>query len=192
MLMRNAALSALGLAFVPTLWLTACRHERVQSPVGEPWVTLDALYRHLLPADDDGPGAGQVGTLAYLRTTLPHSDTDKRDFLIGRIPALNAEARKQHGAGFAELSGTDREALLQALMSDSGWRRWLSRHVDIVLESLLADPVYGGNIDGAGWRWLAHQPGFPTPPADKRWYFLHDRRYFEPRPANNAICPSHG
>jgi len=32
--------------------------------------------------------------------------------------------------------------------------------------------VYGGNPDGIGWKWLEHQPGYPTPPADKSWYKL--------------------
>ena len=40
------------------------------------------------------------------------------------------------------------------------------------VEALLADPVYGGNFDQTGWRWLSHQPGFPRPSADKTWYRL--------------------
>jgi len=77
-------------------------------------------------------------------------------------------------------AAAERESLLRQLSANSDWRGWLARHLDIVFDSLLADPIYGGNIEQAGWRWLAHQPGFPTPPADKRWFYLRDRQYFAP------------
>ena len=27
----------------------------------------------------------------------------------------------------------------------------------------MLDPVYGGNPEMIGWKWLEHQPGFPAP-----------------------------
>ena len=44
-----------------------------------------------------------------------------------------------------------------------------------LLEALLADPVYGGNTDEVGWKWLGYTAGFPRPPIGKR--------YFEIKPA---------
>ena len=32
------------------------------------------------------------------------------------------------------------------------------------------DPVYGGNPDGIGWKWLMHPPGFPRPPKGKTYH----------------------
>jgi len=41
-----------------------------------------------------------------------------------------------------------------------------------IFEALLVDPVYGGNPNGIGWKWLEHQPGLPRPTADKRYFLL--------------------
>jgi len=46
-----------------------------------------------------------------------------------------------------------------------------------ILEALLTDPVYGGNPNGIGWTWLQHQPGFPTPTEDKKYYKLRKDTY---------------
>ena len=36
-------------------------------------------------------------------------------------------------------------------------------------EALMLDPVYGGNPDMIGWKWLEHQAGFPRPVAGKTY-----------------------
>ena len=45
--------------------------------------------------------------------------------------------------------------------------RWLSTLITYTLEALLSDPLYGGNTNGIGWKWLGHDPGNPRPSADK-------------------------
>ncbi|QKK02788.1 MAG: gluconate 2-dehydrogenase subunit 3 family protein [Pseudomonadota bacterium] len=191
-LMRAGGLTAAWLAVVPAGALFACRHMPARRLEAEPWRTLGALYGHLLPDDGDGPGAEQAGTLTYARTVLPHTAVDRREFLLGRVSEFNQQARQQQGRPFEDLTSEQREALLLSLIEDSSWERWVSRHLDVVIESLLADPVYGGNIDGTGWRWLAHQPGFPAPPPDKRWYRLLDDAYFRPRRDVVGVCAAHG
>jgi len=46
-----------------------------------------------------------------------------------------------------------------------------------LLEALLADPVYAGNPNGIGWKWLQHQPGFPRPTKNKKYFKLDKHRY---------------
>jgi len=191
-LMRAGGLTAAWLVAAPAGLMSACQHTPTRSPGAEPWQTLGALYDQLLPEDGDGPGARQAGTLAYARAVLPHTAVDRRELLLGRVAEFNQQARQQQGRPFVDLSCEQREALLLSLIEDSSWERWVSRHLDVVIESLLADPVYGGNIDGAGWRWLAHQPGFPTPPPDKRWYRLLDDAYFQARRDVPGVCAAHG
>ena len=45
-----------------------------------------------------------------------------------------------------------------------------------LLQALLTDPVYGGNPNGVGWKWLHHQPGFPRPPKDETYFKLQNKR----------------
>ena len=50
-----------------------------------------------------------------------------------------------------------------------GGENWLSTLLLYIFEALLTDPVYGGNPNGIGWKWLGHNPGLPRPTADKRY-----------------------
>ena len=64
---------------------------------------------------------------------------------------------------FIELNQAQREAMLRRIETNPVGRYWLSLMIYYLLEALLADPVYGGNIDTVGWQWLQHAPGFPRP-----------------------------
>ena len=150
----------------------------------EPWRTLVEVQEHLFPATKDGPGARDIRAIVYLRNYLeqPRRDAEMKNFILGRVAALNGLARERQGGDFATLDFGAREALLHGIADDGAWQRWLSRLVTFLLEALLADPVYGGNPDGVGWTWLQHQPGFPTPPPGKRWYELGAPVYFQRKP----------
>lgn len=62
-----------------------------------------------------------------------------------------------------------REGVLRAEEAAPGEQRALSKLLDFLIESLLVDPIYGGNRDQCGWQWLQHPPGFARPPASHRW-----------------------
>jgi gluconate 2-dehydrogenase gamma chain len=55
---------------------------------------------------------------------------------------------------------------------ETNGKQWISTILRYILEALLTDPIYGGNPNAIGWKWLDHQPGFPRPPANKRYYLL--------------------
>lgn len=182
-LYRLSLLSALATAW-PAQALAALRAAARPLPawVNEnPWRTLAELQEHLFPATEDGPGARDIHAVVYLRNNLEsaRADAELKNFILGRIDMLNSLARDRQGADFAALDFTARDDLLRGIVDDAVWRRWLSRLLTFLLESLLADPVYGGNPDGAGWKWLQHQPGFPTPPPGKLWYQLGAPVHFQ-------------
>ena len=157
---------------------------RVHGARPEPWRTLAAVQEHLFPPGDDTPGASDIGAIDYLRNTLeqPGADGSDRGFIVDGVGWLNDLAREDHGAPFVDLDEAHRETLLRKVERSRAGERWLSLMLTFVLEALLADPVYGGNRDGRGWVWLEHQPGFPTPPAERAWYRLRAAR----RPAGKA------
>jgi len=59
--------------------------------------------------------------------------------------------------------------MLHQITKSKAGRRWVSKLLSYICEALLGDPVYGGNPDGIGWKWLNHHPGFPRPPKHKRY-----------------------
>lgn len=140
----------------------------------EQWAILEAVQAHLLPTEADAPGAVDVNALAYLRLMLgePGRDMEDRLFIKDGAKNLGQLAKDKFGEKFTKLNFQQRETVLRSFETELGGSGWISSMLDYVLEALLTDPVYGGNPDGIGWRWLDHTPGFPRPPADKRYFFL--------------------
>jgi gluconate 2-dehydrogenase gamma chain len=153
----------------------------------EPWKTLNAVQRHLFPGSDDTPGAGDIGALRYLHTAIenPAADGEDRTFIFNGVGWLNDLTRETYQRPFVELDEQQRERVLRQIEESRAGRNWLSLLLTYLLEALLADPVYGGNPQGVGWRWLAHQPGYPTPPRDKVWYRVGEGVMVQRRRSDN-------
>ncbi|MCR4300082.1 MAG: gluconate 2-dehydrogenase subunit 3 family protein [Sulfuricaulis sp.] len=168
-----------GLAAAPALssLLTGCAspvREALAPPPGFDWRTLAAVQAHLLPSESSAPGAREIHAEAYLRGVLadPKLAPADRAFLIDGVESIGKLARGMTGKHFVELSHDEREAVLRGFGEMPEGERWLEEMLGYLMEALLGDPVYGGNPDGVGWQWLAHNPGFPRPPADKRYFLL--------------------
>ncbi len=132
--------------------------------------TLTALQEHLFPKGPDSPGATDIGAAAYLEwaITVPESDPDSRNTIVNGIGRLQDATIERFDTVFTQLEFMQKERLLRYLADETRWGRvWLSMVLTYIFEALLSDPVYGGNPDQVGWRWLEHQPGFPRPPTDK-------------------------
>lgn len=141
------------------------------------WRVLDAVQQHLFPSEPDAPGAREIKALAYLRFILGHDPgkADDRRFLLQGAGWLEDMARQLAQASFLKLDEAQRERVLREIEKSEAGSNWLSLILLYLIEALLADPAYGGNPGGVGWRWLAHIPGFPTPPAAKRYMELQKR-----------------
>lgn len=133
-------------------------------------LAVQAAQEHLLPSESDSPGAMDINATAYLENaiTAPGIDPDARNTIVNGVGRLQDASRGRFDVLFDELGYQQREQLLRYLADQTRWgRAWLSLLMYYIFEALLSDPVYGGNPDAIGWRWLEHQPGFPRPPADK-------------------------
>ena len=146
----------------------------------DPWLTLAAVQEQMFPAGNATPGASDIQAIVYLRNTLenPAADGEDREFIFNGVGWLNDLTQERRGKPFFELDGAQRETLLRQIEQSNAGQNWLSLLLTYLLEALLADPVYGGNPEGIGWRWLEHQPGFPRPPADSTWYRLGKPVYY--------------
>lgn len=140
----------------------------------DPWLTLAAVQEQMFPAGNDVPGATDIQAIVYLRNTLenPAADGEDREFIFKGVGWLNDLTQETSGKPFIGLDEAQRETMLRQIEQSEAGQNWLSLLLTYLFEALLADPVYGGNPDGIGWKWLGHQPGFPRPPVDKTWYRL--------------------
>ena len=143
------------------------------------WQTLAQVQEILFPPGEDIPGASDIGATIYLHRAIenPGADGEDKDFIFRGIGWLDGLTQERHKKSFLQLSETQQQATIEVIVKSKAGQNWIATLLTYTLEALLMDPVYGGNPDGIGWKWLAHQPGYPTPPADKTWDKLVLRRH---------------
>lgn len=139
------------------------------------WQTLDAVLDHLFPSETEAPGAKDVKALHWLQTVLLDDETDEihKQFLRAGVAQVDETSLELYQKLFIALQQDQREAVLRNMeKSKQQGRAWLQEMIRYIFEALLSDPVYGGNPQAAGWKWLQHIPGFPRPPKEKRYFLL--------------------
>src|SRR5919107_3769528 len=127
--------------------------------------TAAAVFERLFPADEDGPGATDIGVLAYLDRALAGAYRDQAEAYRLGLAALDLAARRRCGASFADCSAEKQDGLLadleRGVLPDfrippqRAFFGMLRAHLQ---EGLFADPAHGGNRDKLGWKLLGH-PG---------------------------------
>ena len=158
--------------------ISALSQQRLQHPpalnIDEPWKTIAAVQEHLFPADEISPGASDIQALTYLQNMLnaPDISQSERKHIKDGAAWLNDLSTQTYKLTFIKLDETRREKILRKIEQSRAGSRWLSLLMTYLIEALLSDPIYGGNKNGIGWKWLEHQPGYPTPTADKKYFKL--------------------
>ncbi|MCK4710064.1 MAG: gluconate 2-dehydrogenase subunit 3 family protein [Gammaproteobacteria bacterium] len=138
------------------------------------WVTISAVQLHLFPVSKNSPDAQSINASAFLKSVLEWPGVDKTDkkFVLDGVGWLNGLSDKLYKVKFYKLDNQQKEIVLRAVEKSQAGENWLALILLYLMEALLADPSYGGNTDAQGWKWLQHQPGFPRPAADKRYFNL--------------------
>ena len=184
-MVRSAALMSLAMNY-PAGVLAELRVNRAQVDAESntwlkehAWWTLALVQDVLFPPGEDIPGASDFGAIVYLHRAIenPQADGEDRDFIMRGVGWLDDLTQTQYDRTFAQLSDSQQQAIITQIVKSRAGRNWVSTLLSYILEAMLADPVYGGNKNGIGWKWLEHQPGYPAPPADKTWERLLQRRY---------------
>lgn len=140
----------------------------------EQWQTLDQILNHLFPSETNAPGAKDVYATAWLHNALLDKKLPKT--LIPQLQQglidLENIAKSTFKTTLIQLDSKQLENTLQQLQQTRSGRAWIREIMRYIFEALLTAPVYGGNPNQIGWKWLKHQPGFPLPTPDKRYFKL--------------------
>lgn len=134
------------------------------------WETLRAACARLIPTDAD-PGATEANVVGFidLQLTTPQIGSFKEEIRAG-LRKLDQLARADGAASFAALRPDAQDRVLATIQRGvrlEGTRQG-SRHFFLVLltlslEGFLCDPVYGGNREEVGWRFLRFSMRPPRP-----------------------------
>jgi gluconate 2-dehydrogenase gamma chain len=157
---------------------------------------LTATADTMIPADHLSPSGSELGVVAYIDGQVsgawgggdklyrdgPHpqgtpeqgnqSPLVPRDLLLAGIEEANAWCNATYGKSFDALDATQRVAALQQIEAGKAQFNGLSSVaffnllLDLTMEGMFADPIYGGNRNMAGWKMLGF-PGLPATYADK-------------------------
>ena len=127
--------------------------------------TAAALFERIFPADEDGPGAQEIGAVAYLDRALAGVYRDQVEHYRLGLGALDGAAKGRFGVPLADCRPEDQDALISDLergtlpnfrVPDQRAFFWTLR--EHAREGLFSDPAHGGNRDKLGWKFLGH-PG---------------------------------
>jgi gluconate 2-dehydrogenase gamma chain len=152
---------------------------------------IAAMAERIFPADSTGPGAtdahvvdyidGQLagewgwGGRMYLRGPFPTPQTsghgwqvplNPRDAYTDALAGLDAYCQQHFQNSYDQLSTAQQEAVLKAMVAGKipmtlGSAQFFAQFFENVKEGLFADPIYGGNYNFIGWKWVRF-PGNPV------------------------------
>ncbi|MFT5812526.1 MAG: gluconate 2-dehydrogenase gamma chain [Psychroserpens sp.] len=175
---RSALKSAAGATMIAAMpvraWSALASDQFASLLTTDPWLTLDAVLAHLLPASPTGPSAKEIQATQYLYNVVYQQPTDKAEieFIYKGVGWLNGFSQSQLQKNFVALTLEEKEKILRTISNSRAGENWLSNLVSYIFEAMLSPPSYGGNPNGIGWQWLDHQAGFPLPLTGKRYYEL--------------------
>jgi len=179
----SQSLSVLGsIAVSPRLLADNKSSNKMSQPLSEPWFTLAQVQEQLFPrgvvedTDEISPGASDINAIGYLQTmtSLDDFDQDEKKFILKGVDWLNGISDSLFSKPFVKLKSHQREQVLKKISTSESGESWLSTLLSYIFEALLTDPIYGGNTEQKGWRWLQHQAGFPRPPKHKPYWLIRN------------------
>ena len=127
-------------------------------------ITVTAFAERLMPGAPGKPGATEANVINYIDLALAGAYSDQQEFYRHGLTQLDAYCQATHKAQFAKLPAAQQDEVIAALEDGKAtgfqWptaRAFFETLRTHTMEGMLADPVYGGNKDFAGWRLV----GFP-------------------------------
>ncbi|HAB74096.1 MULTISPECIES: gluconate 2-dehydrogenase subunit 3 family protein [Pantoea] len=170
----------------------------------EEFAFIKAAVARLIPNDERGPGALEAGVPEFIdrQMNTPYA-TGANWYMQGpfnpdlpkelgyqlplvpqqiyRLGLADADdySKRQHGKVFADLSGEQQDALLQAMESGQAdfhqlpAKTFFAFLIQNTREGFFSDPIHGGNQNMVGWKLI----GFPGARADFMDWVERGERY---------------
>jgi len=125
-----------------------------------PFKVVEKVQAILFPKNSNAPSADKFGATNYLLMISSHPSFLKDDLLFLQRGAK--ELIKQEPK-FLTMNFQEQSDVIDDFAKTKIGRNWLSILLYYTIEALLSDPIYGGNKNELGWKWLNHHTGKPQP-----------------------------
>jgi gluconate 2-dehydrogenase gamma chain len=132
---------------------------------------LKSVMEILFPNDGNGPGIEELHAFEYVMWVLHDTGANEkyRHTLVEGITWADEQSLALYQKKYVDLDQPEREKAVAEFEQNTYGNEWLSILLTYILEALLLDPIYGGNPDGIGWKWLHHTPGYPQASEELRY-----------------------
>jgi gluconate 2-dehydrogenase gamma chain len=122
----------------------------------------------LFPTDQYGPGALELQADKYLLWVISDTrfDPEEQQYIINGIGWVDETAEEVHSKKYESLNLEQKKYLIEIISKEDWGKSWLSALLTFIFEAMFADPLYGSNPNGIGWKWLDYNPGNPKPEAE--------------------------
>jgi len=127
--------------------------------------TLEIMQKDLLHDADAMPSFEQINPNKYLLIIFNHSriDAEEKQYLRNGAKWLNEESLEMYEKPYVSLDADKRQRVLISFSFHDWGKSYIDRILSYMMESMLGDPIYGGNKNGSGWAFLNHIGGQPSP-----------------------------
>jgi gluconate 2-dehydrogenase gamma chain len=126
--------------------------------------TMKAIAAQIIPGNAQDPGAAEVGAHVYVDHALAGAYSSQRLSYKRGLAAVNAYSQSLYKNNFASLTPSQQNGILADMQSGKATGfygptagAFLATLVTHVREGTFSDPLYGGNLNLAGWKMI----GFP-------------------------------
>ncbi|HEY7388676.1 MAG TPA: gluconate 2-dehydrogenase subunit 3 family protein [Bryobacteraceae bacterium] len=153
---RRTLLAGAATAFVPVSAIlpTAQAAPPARALTAEQRKLTEMLVDRILPADELGPGALELGAANYIDVQMAGYLAPQKEAFLAGLAALDAYAKETRGASFANMSADQRDAVLTAITQEGApqnLRAFFNQARTYTIQGTFGDPHYGGNLGGKGW-----------------------------------------
>lgn len=132
---------------------------------------LKSVLMAILPDDGNGPSANDLNSFGYIMWVFSdgYRQAEENETILEGLDWANETALDIYGENYYDLSEEEQHKLVELFTQMDYGEDWMKLMVSLSLESLISDPIYGGNKDEQGWKWLNHVPGNPRPTEETRY-----------------------
>lgn len=161
-------------------WFTSCSaqlEEANEYLTAEQSTILKSILMAIFPDDGNGPSADDLNSFGYVLWVIGdnYNKAEDREYIISGLDWANDTAQEIYFEKYIDLSEKEKKSLIKKFTQLNWGKNWMSMMVTLVLESLVLDPIYGGNKDEQGWKWLEHVSGNPRPTEGTRFEAFIDK-----------------
>lgn len=127
--------------------------------------TIFMNLRYFFDKEFTPPKVVELSSVEYLAGVLEDSriEKDHREYILQGVVWLNESSEEMFSKKYVALNVEQREELLQEINQLAWGDNWLYVMMQYYFESMFCAPIYGGNKNKSGWKWLEYEAGYPQP-----------------------------